>query len=506
MNTSSRGSFFLFIAMVVCILRASTDFVVVVVVTGSPTSSAPSTSTSSTPSSSTTITTSKRVRTKYDVDYEPGTFLTGRATYFDATNAWKTKWYDHHEFGYLETNACGYTSKVSREKKRLPLAVDRRNVAALADFETKSSCGQCYEIKCDDYSTSKIRKTFRNENDFIAYNDNFTKFESLKNKARDSYGRLIDRTNPPAEFCNGSDGKLCEKTTCYDRDKTLVVQIIDICPCDYIYGRQEICCGDIPHFDLSFWAFELLAHPMQGKMNLMFRPVNCLTQDPLDAREGALAHVRKNGNKQYVVYDGRTPIGLSPGWRYRTWFDQKSDPAKEGMGVDGGFAMCAEFEEKGTQAAVCFGCSDNLPFNINNELTELSFRIQLSSLSLDLEYPLRSDDDLCFFGEIFVALEKRQERDATREYSETNCARKIQLLGDDVNVLITSDDENDENDGEFSCARTMRISIDSFGCKEFSVNPNAIIFEYYANKNKTAGNITQRRRSVEVCVSNIVLF
>ena len=227
-----------------------------------------------------------KVKTKYDVDYSPDIgWLTGRGTYFDASHEWKTKYFAHHEFGYLETNGCGYTSKkyAQREPKSLPFAVSRSAVAALADFEMKSSCGQCYEVKCDDNET-KIRKSFR-RNDFIEYNDNYTRFQQNKN-ARDSYGREIQNTTfPPAEECFDDDErtKLCEKTTCYDRDKTLIIQIIDICPCDYIYGRQEICCGDIPHFDLSFWAFESLAHPLQGKMNLLFRPVDCVTKQPLDA-------------------------------------------------------------------------------------------------------------------------------------------------------------------------------------------------------------------------------
>jgi hypothetical protein len=436
-----------------------------------------------------------RVRTKYDVDYSPeqkdgGGWLTGRATYFDASFEWKTKYFSHHEFGYLETNGCGYTSKRYEkvEPKSLPFAVSRSAVAALADFEMKSSCGQCYEVKCDDKET-KIRKSFRNPNDFIAYNDNFTRFEQNKN-ARDSYGRSIRNTTfPPAEQCfdEGGGTKLCEKTTCYDRNKTIFVQIIDICPCDYIYGRQEICCGDIPHFDLSFWAFELLAHPIQGKMNLLFRPVDCVTKELLDAREGALAHVRKKKNgrdgEYYYVYDGKTPVGFAPGWRFRTYYDLSSDPAVEGKGKSGGFGACSEFDSTGTMAAACLGCESNiLPFSINGDSTVISLQIQIIDDDIG-----EHCEDLSFLS---IRLEKRQDRDATREYSETPCAKSITLMREnkDESVNIT---QSDDDDG--SCV--VVVPVHMFECKRASVNANTIVLAY--------DNPNTRK---EVCLGEVKLF
>ena len=435
-----------------------------------------------------------RVRTRYDVDYSPeqkdgGGWLTGRATYFDASNEWKTKYFSHHEFGYLETNGCGYTSKKHKEgePKSLPFAVSRSAVAALADFEMKSSCGQCYEVKCDDEET-KIRKSIR-FNDFIAYNDNFTRFEQNKN-ARDSYGRNIrNKTFPPAEQCfdEGGGTRFCEKTTCYDRNKTIFIQIIDICPCDYIYGRQEICCGDIPHFDLSFWAFELLAHPIQGKMNLLFRPVDCVTKELLDAREGALAHVRKKKNgrdgEYYYVYDGKTPVGFAPGWRFRTYYDLSSDPAVEGKGKSGGFGACSEFDSTGTMAAACLGCESNiLPFSINGDSTVISLQIQIIDDDID-----EHCKDLSFLS---IRLEKRQDRDATREYSETPCAKSIKLMREnrDESVNIT---QSDDDDG--SCV--VVVPVHMFECKRASVNANTIVLAY--------DNPNMRK---EVCLGEVKLF
>lgn len=424
------------------------------------------------------------IKTKYDVDYSPDIgWLTGRGTYFDASHEWKTKYFAHHEFGYLETNGCGYTSKkyAQREPKSLPFAVSRSAVAALADFEMKSSCGQCYEVKCDDNET-KIRKSFR-RNDFIEYNDNYTRFQQNKN-ARDSYGREIQNTTfPPAEECFDDDEgrtKLCERTTCYDRDKTLFIQIIDICPCDYIYGRQEICCGDIPHFDLSFWAFESLAHPLQGKMNLLFRPVDCVTKQPLDAREGALAHVRKSKNgDEYYVYDGKTPVGFAPGWRFRVWYDLQSDPAVEGKGKNGGFGACSEFNSTGTMAAACLGCENNiLPFSVNGDSTMMSLRIQINDDGVIDE----NCENLSFLS---IGLEKRQDRDATREYSETPCAKSI-ILNESESVSIT-------RDGDGGCI--VKIPVHAFECKRASVNANTIFLSYnYPNTRK------------EVCLGEVKLY
>jgi hypothetical protein len=82
-------------------------------------------------------------------------------------------------------------------------------------------------------------------------------------------------------------------TQCWDEDKVITVRIGDSCPCKYsIRGNggtgevtevrtQNWCCGGNNHFDLSFWAFEQLAHPSYGVMPIEYRPVNCETGAPL---------------------------------------------------------------------------------------------------------------------------------------------------------------------------------------------------------------------------------
>ena len=54
-----------------------------------------------------------------------------------------------------------------------------------------------------------------------------------------------------------------EYTRCWDETESVFVKIVDVCPCRYSWGTQRVCCGPVPHFDLSFWAHEKLAHPIQ---------------------------------------------------------------------------------------------------------------------------------------------------------------------------------------------------------------------------------------------------
>ena len=80
-------------------------------------------------------------------------------------------------------------------------------------------------------------------------------------------------------------------TQCWDDSKSIMVRVGDSCPCQYpIKGpdgkvaevrTQNWCCGGNNHFDLSFWAFEQLAHPTYGVMPIEYRPVNCETREPL---------------------------------------------------------------------------------------------------------------------------------------------------------------------------------------------------------------------------------
>ena len=61
---------------------------------------------------------------------------------------------------------------------------------------------------------------------------------------------------------------------------SIYVHVTDNCPClqfdggsDTITGVNPPCCGNVNHFDLSYWGFQKIAHPAWGIMNIQFRYV-----------------------------------------------------------------------------------------------------------------------------------------------------------------------------------------------------------------------------------------
>ena len=103
---------------------------------------------------------------------------------------------------------------------------------------------------------------------------------------------------------------------CWDESAPpIFVRIIDICPCNRPPeqgGRNQPCCTTAPHIDLSYWAFEKLAHPLYGDMTVQFRPVDCDTRQPL-SQSGL-------GNKTYGgVLGGATGNIYAGGQPKRGW-------------------------------------------------------------------------------------------------------------------------------------------------------------------------------------------
>lgn len=50
-------------------------------------------------------------------------------------------------------------------------------------------------------------------------------------------------------------------TACYDPEKSVVVKIVDSCPCVHqnFYSNQRWCCGDAAHIDLSHDVFKMVS-------------------------------------------------------------------------------------------------------------------------------------------------------------------------------------------------------------------------------------------------------
>jgi len=108
---------------------------------------------------------------------------------------------------------------------------DEQMIAAMpdahSDWAGKLTCGSCYEMKCHPM-------------DF-----------------HDRYGGFMNRA--------GSD-------VCIDPNKSIVVKIIDHCPCSH---NHKWCCGDMDHFDLSHHAFLKLSREIWGVIALKYRKVSC---------------------------------------------------------------------------------------------------------------------------------------------------------------------------------------------------------------------------------------
>eukprot|EP00878_Enallax_costatus_P000654 GHUV01000760.1.p1 GENE.GHUV01000760.1~~GHUV01000760.1.p1 ORF type:complete len:218 (+),score=35.21 GHUV01000760.1:224-877(+) len=143
-----------------------------------------------------------------------GQWHTGRATFYG-----KDGWSIHTGscgYGYLDENAgTGW------------------DVAALADaaWDYSNSCGKCKEVKC-------------------------------KNMwFKDGYGQQLDRSN-----------------VCFDQAASVVVTIVDTCPCSYpgnYYSNKRWCCGDMYHMDISLWSYEKLAPTDKGVIAIEWRDVPC---------------------------------------------------------------------------------------------------------------------------------------------------------------------------------------------------------------------------------------
>ena len=326
-----------------------------------------------------------------DPSYRPGDWLLGRSTYFDAPASWKAK-FAPHLFGDLHGNGCGsFTNKgpglESNDNFTLPLD----QAAAIADFDPRfyeGACGTCFEIGC---ITGPILDVATPENQTklpleAGGSTSGRSFYDVDKNALDSYNRTVPGENVLVDPVSGVEW---EYTRCWNESRTIYVTIVDVCPCQYSWGTQSICCGPVPHFDLSYWAHEHLAHPTQGKMMLRFRPVNCDTKEPVDARRGAsarmgVADVEEKGRRLSMLNGGgdgqrvfvnnasaapvpRTvPVyrdAISPGWSFNAYKDQWAEISKLGHGAGGSAALCVSVSPGGRMALRCTNCQDTVkPF------------------------------------------------------------------------------------------------------------------------------------------------
>lgn len=339
------------------------------------------------------------MRSMDDSEYRPGDWLLGRATYFDAPASWKRA-FAPHAFGDLHGNGCGFVNKHEGLESNADFPFPLDAVAAVADFDSRlfeGACGSCFEIRC---VTGPVLWSY-DQDDRVRYTDPPGFFERAPN-ATDTTGRAVPKRN-----AESFDGVEAEYARCWNTSRSLFVTIVDKCPCEYFY-EQRVCCGPMPHFDLSYYAHEKLAHPIQGKIMIQFRPVACGSRAPVDARLGAAARMetravgsedgvlsradrsgqrvarvggsRKDGSRKderrrpVVVFEN----GPAPGWLLSAYGDRFLTVFARGRGVGGGNATCVTVRPGGRLLARCERCEDRLKPFAGNDGRVVTFWINVT--------------------------------------------------------------------------------------------------------------------------------
>jgi Lytic transglycolase len=86
---------------------------------------------------------------------------------------------------------------------------------------------------------------------------------------------------------NPLESKDQQYVLCYNDTSPITIRVVDTCPCiQKLPGENRVqrwCCGDQYHVDLSYWAFEKIAHPVYGVIMIELRPVDCNSKEPLSS-------------------------------------------------------------------------------------------------------------------------------------------------------------------------------------------------------------------------------
>lgn len=113
-------------------------------------------------------------------------------------------------------------------------------------------------------------------------------------------------------------------------NETTWVRIVDSCPPNPL---SPWCKADstVFHFDMSYWAFEKLAHPLYGVMPIRFRPVDCDTKKPFVVLKSNPTEPTTNVVDPSEATTSLTPgfiskelvyeKGLRAGWTMFTWLN-----------------------------------------------------------------------------------------------------------------------------------------------------------------------------------------
>ncbi|KAK9801963.1 hypothetical protein WJX73_002009 [Symbiochloris irregularis] len=264
-------------------------------------------------------------------------WTSGRATFYGGTESYLSHYASRGPppsfgFGTPLYGSCDYASQRGNQgqtfQQDFPFPVDQ--VAALANInpDYPGSCGRCYEIRC---TTGVVPGNYTSAGVATPYplSETYIQPGLDLNTLVDDYGRHW-AGNPGAAdneiytLCwNNTLGLTTEASSIY-------VTIADNCPCSAggAYASQNTpCCGNVNHFDLSFFAFEKLAHPAYGQMPLEYRPVDCTSKVPLGLLPGYI--------DETVYVDN-----IQTGWSWDPYSITNKLLQVPGAGIDSSNATC----------------------------------------------------------------------------------------------------------------------------------------------------------------------
>lgn len=113
----------------------------------------------------------------------------------------------------------------------------------------------------------------------------------------------------PAAFSDKFGNHIDRSHACYDPEKSIIVSIVDTCPCYYPgnhYSNSRWCCQDQDHLDLSNVAFDQLAEQKWGVIGIEYRPVEC----PNGPAQGYYPQNHYGApNQQVIAFDDKSRTG-----------------------------------------------------------------------------------------------------------------------------------------------------------------------------------------------------
>jgi len=268
-------------------------------------------------------------------DRRAGGWIPGRATFYGASKAIDKAYAEAGigepgMFGVIEDGSCGFTELEGAAGKNLAYPIDMYAAAADTNIDYAGSCGRCYQIKCRTGPLENDGRQLRLTD--LEYG---LPVPFLDGKGRDWPGNPIEKDGWSFSYC-------------WNESAVITVKVGDSCPCIYklkdgTVRRQWWCCGGHNHFDLSYWAFEKLAHPTYGVMSMDYRPVDCQTGEPLDSNPGYV--------DQIIYMDD-----LGSGWGWRTYGAKDTKIMAKGEGISGN-ATCGTLSKDGAIPFICRECT-----------------------------------------------------------------------------------------------------------------------------------------------------